>query len=135
MITKYMLAWLVLPVIGIVNGIMRQVGYRDLLGDLAAHQVSTVTAILLFALYVWWLSRRWPLTSVREAITVGLLWLALTVAFEFLFGHYIMGNSWERLLHDYNLFDGHVWVFVLIWITIAPYVFYRLSAPKTAVAH
>lgn len=39
MITKYMLAWLVLPVIGIVNGIMRQAGYHDLLGDLAAHQV------------------------------------------------------------------------------------------------
>jgi hypothetical protein len=128
MITKYLLAWLGLPVIGIVNGTIRQFLYRDALGDLAAHQLSTVTGILLFGLYIWLLSRWWPLPSARAAITVGLLWLALTIGFEFIFGHYVVGNSWERLLADYNLLAGRVWVLVLIWITIAPYVFYRLAA-------
>ena len=128
MITKYLLAWLGLPVIGIVNGAIRQFLYRDALGDLTAHQLSTVTGILLFGLYIWLLSRWWPLPSARAAITVGLLWLALTIGFEFIFGHYVVGNSWERLLADYNLLAGRVWVLVLIWITIAPYVFYRLAA-------
>lgn len=128
MITKYLLAWLGLPVIGIVNGTIRQFLYRDALGDLTAHQLSTVTGILLFGLYIWLLSRWWPLPSARAAITVGLLWLALTIGFEFIFGHYVVGNSWERLLADYNLLAGRVWVLVLIWITIAPYVFYRLAA-------
>lgn len=128
MITKYLLAWLGLPVIGIVNGTIRQFLYRDALGDLAAHQLSTVTGILLFGLYIWLLSRWWPLPSARAAITVGLLWLALTIGFEFIFGHYVVGNSWERLLADYNLLAGRVWVLVLIWITIAPYIFYRLAA-------
>ena len=128
MITRYMLAWLGLPIIGIINGAIRQLLYRDALGDLTAHQVSTVTGILLFGLYIWLLSRWWPLPSARAAITVGLLWLALTIGFEFIFGHYVMGNSWERLLADYNLLAGRVWVLVLIWITIAPYVFYRLAA-------
>lgn len=127
MVTRYLLAWLGLPFIGIVNGLIRQTGYRDLLGDLAAHQLSTATAILLFGLYVGWLSRRWPLSSSHEAVTVGLLWLALTMAFEFLFGHYVMGNRWERLLYDYNLLAGRVWVLVLVWIAVAPFVFYRLS--------
>lgn len=133
MTSKYLLAWLAMPLIGIVNGTIRQFGYRDLLGDLAAHQVSTVTAMLLFGLYVWWLSRRWPLASAQEAIVVGLLWLALTMAFEFLFGHYIMGASWERLMHDYNIVQGRIWVFVPIWIATAPVVFYRLT-PKPSVA-
>jgi hypothetical protein len=128
MITKYLLAWLGLPVIGIVNGAIRQFLYRDALGDLAAHQLSTVTGILLFGLYIWLLSRWWPLPSARAAITVGLLWLVLTIGFEFIFGHYVVGNSWERLLADYNLLAGRVWVLVLIWITIAPYIFYRLAA-------
>lgn len=132
MITKYMLAWLALPLIGIINGSIRQFGYRDLLGDLAAHQMSTATALLLFGLYAWWLSRRWPLASAQEAVTVGLLWLALTMAFEFLFGHYIMGNPWQRLLNDYNIFEGRVWILVLIWITIAPYIFYRLTSKRDA---
>ncbi len=127
MITKYLLAWLGLPVIGIINGALRQFLYRDALGDLTAHQVSTVTGIVLFGLYIWLLSRWWPLPSAQAAISVGLIWLALTIGFEFIFGHYVMGNSWERLLADYNLLAGRVWVLVLIWITLAPYVFYRFS--------
>ncbi|HHY57059.1 MAG TPA: hypothetical protein GYA08_16675 [Chloroflexi bacterium] len=127
MITKYLLAWLGLPVIGIINGALRQFLYRDALGDLTAHQVSTVTGIVLFGLYIWLLSRWWPLPSAQAAISVGLIWLALTIGFEFIFGHYVMGNSWERLLADYNLLAGRVWVLVLIWITLAPYVFYRLT--------
>jgi hypothetical protein len=72
-------------------------------------------------------ARRWRIESPKQAIVIGLIWLGLTVVFEFLFGHYVMGNPWERLLHDYNLLAGRVWVFVLIWITIAPYVFYRIN--------
>lgn len=128
MIAKYLLAWLGLPIIGIINGALRQFLYRDALGDLTAHQLSTVTGILLFGLYIWLLSRWWPLPSARAALTVGLLWLALTIGFEFIFGHYVMGNSWERLLADYNLLAGRVWVLALIWITSAPYVFYLLAA-------
>ncbi|MEW6447103.1 MAG: hypothetical protein AB1426_03305, partial [Bacillota bacterium] len=58
---------------------------------------------------------------------IGLIWLVLTVAFEFGFGHFVMGHSWSRLLHDYNLLKGRLWVLVLLWVAIAPYVFYRLS--------
>jgi len=67
-----------------------------------------------------------PDTS-KQAITVGLIWLGLTVAFEFLFGHYVVGHPWSKLLYDYNVFAGRVWVAVLIWVTVAPYVLYRLQ--------
>ena len=39
-----------------------------------------------------------------EALVVGTVWVALTVAFEFLPGHYVFGKSWERLIADYNVF-------------------------------
>lgn len=32
----------------------------------------------------------------------------------------------EKLFHDYNILAGRVWLFVLIWTTTAPYVFFRL---------
>ena len=56
----------------------------------------------------------------------GLIWLALTVVFEFLFGHYVVGHPWSRLLHDYNILQGRVWALVLIWTAVVPYVIYRL---------
>ena len=72
--------------IGIANGTLREVAYKDRVGELTAHQISTGSAIALFAGYFELLARRRPLTSAREALEVGVIWLALTVAFEFGFG-------------------------------------------------
>ena len=123
MIRKYTLAWLPMPLIGIINGSIRQFGYSKFMSELTAHQISTLTGIILFGFYVWFLSRLWRIESSSQALTIGVIWLSLTVAFEFVFGHYVMGYPWSRLLHDYNLLDGRLWVLVLIWITVAPLVF------------
>ncbi|MDP2365724.1 MAG: hypothetical protein Q8M94_18395, partial [Ignavibacteria bacterium] len=60
---------------------------------------------------------------------VGIVWLFLTILFEFGFGHYVMGNSWQKLLHDYNLAEGRVWSLFLVWLVIAPFIFYWASIP------
>lgn len=52
----------------------------------------------------------------------------LTVAFEFGFGHYVAGHSWDKLLADYNLLRGRVWSLFLVWIAVMPYVIFKLSA-------
>ena len=39
----------------------------------------------------------------------------------------VAGHSWARLLADYNLFAGRVWSLFLVWITVAPYVTWRLA--------
>jgi hypothetical protein len=122
---RYTLAWFILMVVAIINGAIREAISMNSLGDLPAHQVSTLTGIILLGVVIWALSRWWPLTSARQAWTVGLIWLAMTIAFEFLFGHFVMGHPWSKLLHDYNIFAGRVWLLVLIWTTIAPYVFYK----------
>lgn len=128
MIFRYILAWIPMVFIGIINGIMRQTTYGKYLNELLAHQISTVTGILLFGIYIWGITSFWPLASVKQAIFIGLIWLLLTVSFEFIFGHYIAGHSWNKLLADYNIFAGRVWILVLIWITIAPLLFYYFIA-------
>ncbi|MGQ9625254.1 MAG: hypothetical protein ACUVT9_07815 [Candidatus Bathycorpusculaceae bacterium] len=46
--------------------------------------------------------------------------------FEFIAGHYVFGNSWEKLLADYNLLEGRLWSLVLLTILIAPYIANKL---------
>jgi len=128
MILKYCIAWIIMPVIGIINGVIRQLGYGKLVGELLAHQVSTVTGIILFGIYVWLLSLKWRIDSAGQAIVIGFIWLGLTIVFEFIFGHYVMKHPWSRLFHDYNILEGRMWLLILIWITIAPYVFFKLRA-------
>ncbi|MBN1348693.1 hypothetical protein JXJ21_04725 [candidate division KSB1 bacterium] len=127
MFVKYILGWLVLVIIAIINGLIRNEFYKEALGDLRAHQVSTLTGIILFGLVIWGFTRLWKLTSARQAWTIGFIWLVMTIAFEFVFGHFVMGNPWSTLFHDYNIFAGRVWLLVLIWTTVAPYVFYKFT--------
>ena len=127
-IPRYLIAWLGLLFIAIINGAIRETVYKNALGELSAHQVSTVTGIILMTFYVWFINIRWKLQSAKQALTIGFIWLTLTIAFEFLFGHYIMGNPWGKLFHDYNIVEGRVWILFLIWITIVPYLIYKWKA-------
>lgn len=57
---------------------------------------------------------------------VGGMWLLLTVLFEFLFGHYVMGDPWAKLLEAYNILKGNLWLLVLLVTAAAPYLAARL---------
>ena len=127
MVMRYLFFWLVLAVIAVVNGTLRQFVYGPLMPELAAHQLSTLTGILFTGGAVWLLDRSWPIGSAKEAWTIGVCWLLMTVVFEFGFGHWVAGHSWSRLLADYNLFAGRVWLLFLAWITVVPYVTWRLA--------
>ena len=125
MVLRYTLCWFALVAIAVANGALREGSYGNYLTELHAHQLSTAAGILFTGLFIGFLSRRWPLASASQAWTIGRIWLLMTVAFEFLFGHYVAGHSWTRLFQDYNVFAGRLWLPVLIWITVAPYLFYR----------
>ena len=122
---KYILAWVPMVGIAILNGVMRETFFAGHMDALSAHQLSTLSAVILFGLYILGLVRLFPPASARQALQVGLIWLGMTIAFEFLFGHFVMGHPWHRLFYDYNIFAGRTWILFLIWITIAPRVFFR----------
>jgi hypothetical protein len=128
MFFRYVLAWIPMPFIGIINGIIRQYGYKNFVSELTAHQISTATGIVLFGLYVWFVMLKWKIQSAGQALVIGLIWLCFTVAFEFLFGHFVMKNPWSVLLRDYNILEGRLWVLVLVFITLAPLIFYKLRS-------
>jgi hypothetical protein len=120
MIRKYLLCWFGLLLIAMINGALRDLVYKPFLGDLLSHQVSVLMGITLFGLFIWYLSTRWPLLSSRQAWIIGVSWLGMTVAFEFLFFHYVRDVPWSVLLHDYNILEGRLWILILVWVTIAP---------------
>ena len=123
----YLIAWLGLVVLAIINGVLRNNVYGPTMSELQAHQISSITAIILFGAATWLLHQRWPIQSDSQSWTIGITWLLMTVIFEFLFGHYVMGHSWSHLLADYNLLAGRVWSLVLLWTIISPYVIYTYS--------
>lgn len=122
----YILAWLGMVIIAVANGIVREKLYGQSMSELSAHQLSTLIAIILLGIYIFVLTIVFPIQSAKQAFTISGIWVTMTVIFEFVFGHFVAGHSWTTLFMDYNILKGRVWVFVLIWTFIAPYVFYRL---------
>ncbi len=125
MVYKYLLFWIPLPPAAIANGMLRASVYGRYMDETTAHQISSMVLMAIVGGYLWLLGRRWPLRSSGQAVTVGLCWLALTVAFEFCFGYFVMRHPLSALLQDYNLQAGRVWVLVLIWIAAAPWFLYK----------
>lgn len=129
---RYALAWLAGPLIGIANGATRELTYGRVTGGLRAHQISSAAGVALFGAYFAWLARRWPIPNARTAFSIGAMWVALTVAFEFGFGRRAGGKSWSALLRDYDIRRGRVWGLVVVWIGIAPAVMRVLVQPRDA---
>ncbi len=130
---KYALGWIPLVIIAIANGVFRQIFFQQSLGELRAHQLSTAIGIILFGIYIDWLMRRWNPESLKDTIRIGGLWMMLTILFEFSLGRLVLELDWSVLLHDYNLLAGRVWVLVIIWVAVAPSVFFLTGKKNTTV--
>jgi len=130
MLLKYFFLWLPMIVIAIINGVIRQGFYLTFLDELSAHQLSVLSGIIFFSIYIWFITGKWKLNSYKQTMLIGFMWLIMTILFEFVFGHYVMGHSWDKLFHDYNFLAGRLWVIVLLWITISPTIFYHLRKKK-----
>jgi len=120
MILRALLVWLSLVVVAIANGSVRQYLLLPVVGEHPGHVVSSISLSLLILL-VAWLAIRWigPATA-ADAWLIGLVWVLATIAFEFLAGHYLFGNPWSKLLADYDVRQGRVWLLVLLATAVAP---------------
>ena len=127
MLWKYILLWFGLMILAILNGLIREKIYRRYLTELAGHQVSTISLLLLISIFVWAFTRFWPLESSGQALAIGAIWVTITIIFEFIFGHFVMRKPWEFLFRDYNLLQGRIWLLILLWTFLAPLMFYNLQ--------
>ena len=110
-------------VLAILNAVVREGFVAPVVGDYWGHVTSTVTFIAALSVVAYLYFTRYREHSVGELVAIGAMWLVMTVLFEFGFGHYVVGNSWEALLRDYDVLAGRVWVLVLLALLVAPVVF------------
>jgi hypothetical protein len=123
-------AWLVLTVLAILNGALRNATYARAVGEYAGHVLSSLIFVaVVFAVTYGFLRLVRLDYGLADLLVVGAMWLVMTVAFEFLFGHYAVGHPWSRLLADYNIFKGRAWALVLLAVFLAPLIMGRLAKP------
>ena len=130
LIVRGILIWLVLILAEIVHGILRAIALVPLVGEFRSNQIGVFSgsAIILVIAYF---SIRWiGAKRVSELLLVGLIWLALTVTFEVLFGQFVAGLSWERIASDYNLMNGGLMPLGLLVLFLSPMVASKLHGKR-----
>jgi hypothetical protein len=108
--------------IAVVNGSFRVSVLIPRIGEQCGHIISTLMLCCFIAALVWFFIRRLKPKTPAAAIALGAFWVALTLAFEFGFGHFVAQKSWAELLNDYNVLRGRIWPLVLVVIAIFPYI-------------
>ena len=122
--------WLVLICAEILHGILRAILLVPIVGEFRSNQIGVFTgsAIILVIAFV---AIRWiGAKQTSELLAVGFLWLVLTVAFEVLFGRFVMGLSWERLGADYNMLNGGLMPLGLLVMFFSPMIAAKLRAKR-----
>jgi len=127
---RYVLAWFPMLVIAIANGALRQFTYARVMSEPHAHQLSTIIGSVCIGAFIWYVIRTWPPSSSRRALLIGFLWGILTVVFESFMGLILQHLSLQQVLHEYNLLAGRVWTLFLIWLVVAPWLFFRIRQER-----
>ena len=121
-LAKAILMWLLLLAVMMGNGFFRVLVLQPRLGESLARQGACLSGILVILGMTGLFVRRCGPFGRGELLKIGALWVVLTVAFEFLFGRFVAGASWEALLAEYDLTRGRLWPLVLSTTLIAPWL-------------
>ncbi|WP_372882651.1 hypothetical protein [Psychromonas sp.] len=114
--------WLVIVIAAIFNGLFREKILTPLIGARFSLPVSGLLLSLL-VLSVAFLFI--PLLNEQQQsvyFAVGMLWVALTLAFEFLFGHFVLGKSWQEIILVFDFRKGELFVVVLLITAVSPWL-------------
>ena len=110
-------------VLAFANATLRELVFVKHLSELLAHQLSTITLIILCSIYTSFVFPLLKIHSSKQAFLIGFVWVLLTVAFEFSLGR-MTKKSWQYLFQDYNLFAGRIWPLLIVVLVLLPYLFY-----------
>src|SRR5438046_512383 len=101
-LTRALLVWLLMMAGESVHGVLRELLLAPSVGGFRARQIGAFvgSAIILALAYLF---IEWIGTKDSGGLwKVGMMWLALTLVFEFTLGRFAFGYSWQRILEDYN---------------------------------
>lgn len=87
--------------------------YEPSWGPLLAHQIGMSTRIVYIFVFAYFLLRFVKEYDTSDLVHVGILWLVLTLLFEWA-GSLVIGRPVEEILIGWNVFAGYMWPYVLL---------------------
>jgi hypothetical protein len=129
-LTRLLRAWLIILPAMIANGVFRELVIARFVGARAAEILSVTMGIAIIVVMTRYLLRPLAGRAIPELVRASVTLVALTVAFEFLFGHYVDGQTWAELAANYELWNGRPWPVALAALAFMPFLWGRWALPE-----
>jgi hypothetical protein len=123
---RSVVVWLLILVLAVLNGGFREVMLLPNIGRQGAFVLSgillSLCIVIVAIVFARWLRLRGP----SRCLFAGLIWLCLTLSFEFSFGLFVQKRPWAAMLEAYTFEDGNIWPLVLVVTFFAPLLAARI---------
>lgn len=130
-VVRSLVIWFVLIFAEILHGILREIFLVRLVGQFRSNQIGVFSGSVI-VIAIAYLTIRWISPKGRwELLQVGSIWLSLTVAFEFIFGRFVIQLSWQELLAGYNIAQGGLMPLGLLVMLFSPMIAAMLHAKRS----
>ncbi|MEO8051975.1 MAG: hypothetical protein ABI833_16275 [Acidobacteriota bacterium] len=121
MIGRSLLVWLLMMAVETIHGVLRNNFLAPLVGDFRARQIGVFIGSALVlgiaVLLIGWIRPN----SKLSLLSIGAMWLALTLAFEFGLG-YALGRPRDAMLADYDLTRGGLLSIGMVVLALSPWL-------------
>lgn len=125
---KSILVWLCFIPSAILNGGFREYILERYIDTALANTISGVILCIIILIITWLLLPRLVVLNRKESYITGLIWMLLTVIFEFISG-IVTGIPMEELISAYNPLSGNLWILVILTTMFSPVI---ISREKTS---
>lgn len=114
--------WVLLALVAIINGVVRDKLIAPQIGESLALPLSGVSLSLFIFLVTLIFVPLLAISSPCSFLYVGIIWVLLTLALEFLFGHYVVGESWGKIIEVFYIHRGNLYVLALLAAAPSPWL-------------
>jgi hypothetical protein len=121
--------WMLVAVLMVLNGAVRELLLVRLVSRGSADVLSGALGLLIVLAATRPFLRPFAGMNRSALMRISVIWLVLTIAFEFGFGHYVDGKSWEALIGNYAIWRGRLWPVVLLTFVSSPFLWARSGKP------
>ena len=126
LLSKSLVVWLIMVAAAILNGITRDQLMTPLIGAQVSLPLSSITLSLLILLITYLTIGFIGVSSTGECFLVGFFWLLLTLSFEYLFAHYVLGRTWREINQVFDVTQGNLFILALFVTVISPWLMARI---------
>ena len=119
--------WLVLVLMAMINGLIREKVITPIIGPQISLPVSGVILSILIFMISYFLIPLIREKNRQVFIYIGLYWVALTLSFEYLLGYFIMGKSWTEINQVFAITHGNLFIIVLLISAVSPWLVAKIK--------